>query len=731
MSTDIQQAFTQALAHYHAGRMREVEQICRQVLEYDPRVAAAWNLLGIVSFGEAQYETSLQYFGNACDLSPGEADFFSNQGLAHQALGRYESALPCYRQSLHYNPSSVVAHYNLGNCLHALKLYAEAAASYLRALALDPQLVAAHNNLGNSYLAQGLVAEAAASLRRALTLAPDFAAAHNNLGMALLREARFVEAATHFQRALELDPNMAEAFNNLGTVRRQQRDFTQAVDLINRAIELRPRYAEAYNNLGSALLMLNEHDAAIASFQDALQIEPYSAEIHDLLGNALRVAERLDEAAPYFDRALQLNPLLASAHANLGATWHARGFLEEAIACYRRAIVLDQRSCFAHTNLAQALVAVGQCDEALAILAQAIEVEPHNALAHWVLASNSPRPLNTQTVETLEQLLTGDGPPAEDRWLLHFALAHSYDKCVNYDRALMHAHCANELKRRHWQERGQAFNRAAHIARIDELIAFYSPEFFAAAQSLGTDSELPVFVVGMPRSGTTLVEQILASHSQVFGAGELDDLHNLQPTAQEFLRGGLNRSLRWTDDETASVREIADGYLQSLARLGGPARRVVDKMPTNFLHLGLIATLFPQARVIHCVRDPRDVLLSCYFQNFSSEAMNFTFDWGDLTLYLEQYQRLMDHWRAVLPLTIHEVAYEQLVRDQERVTRDLVAHVGLPWEPRCLEFHKTVRTVSTASAVQVRAPLYTQSVARWCHYEPHFQSLPPVHNMAR
>lgn len=726
MPIDAAEAFSQALSHYHAGRAPAAQEACGLALAHDPKCVAAWNLLGILAYSAGEFDASLAHFSRALEIAPREPDFYGNAGMAHQALGRFEQAILFHRQALELNPAIASAHDNLGNCLHALQRYDEAIASHERAIVLDPASPAPYNNVGNSLLAQGKFAEAILQFHRALELRPNYAAAHNNLGMAFLRQGQIPEAAGRFQRAIELQPGMVEAYANLGLVYRQQGDLARAVQLFEHALERRPRYREALYNLGAALLTLEQYDAAIARFRQAAQAEPQAAEIQDRLGNALRVADRMEEARACFQRALELDPQLASAHAHLGAVWHALSAVDEAVACYRRALALDPRISFAHTSLAQALVARGEGEAALMHLRQAIEAEPHNSPAYWLLATTSPQPLEEPMVRWLEQLAVDSRKSDEERSFLHFALVQSFDKAGDYPQAMTHARSANALKKARLARHGCRFDRAAHVARIDELMAFYTPRFFAAARALGTPSELPVFIVGMPRSGTTLVEQILATHSRVHGAGELDIFHRLEPTARELLTPGMIGAASWKEEAVAQVRHLAAVHLQRLARLGEGAARVIDKMPTNFLHLGTIAALFPQARVIHCVRDPRDVLLSCYFQNFSSDEMVFTFDWDDLTLYWQQYERLMEHWRTVLPLAMHEVSYEELVGDQEGISRKLIERCGLPWESECLEFHKTPRTVATASAVQVREPIYTQSLARWRHYESQVHGLLPV-----
>jgi tetratricopeptide (TPR) repeat protein len=720
MSMDVSEAFALALTHYRERRLAETERLCREILQVSTGYSFAWNLLGIVAYEVGQFEVSLQLFSNALQLAPQDADVHSNLGMALQALGRFDAAIESYQQAIAINPSNTAALDNLGNCLHELGRFGEADAFHRKAIALDPNFAAAYNNLGNTCSALGNEAEAMDCFRRVLVLQPDHAAAHNNLGTALLKQKALEDAERSFRRAIEIQPTLAEAHNNLGAVRKEQRDFPAAVVHFRQAVALKPNYVEALNNLGSALLEQGELDPAMATFRLVLTLTP-TAEAHDRLANALRLGGEYVDAQQHLQLALQLKPELASAHANLGAVMHATGAVREAIAHYRRSLELDPKYVFAHTSLGQALMAVGDRREAVEHFREAIAIDPNSAFAHWLLVTNGSKSASGAIISRLQELLADPRAGEYDRCLLHFALAHAFDGAADYDRALAHARTANDLKKRQLKRRGVEFKIVEHVGAVERIIQTYTSDFFAAAKAAGADSEVPIFIVGMPRSGTTLVEQILASHAEIYGAGELDHIAELAAHIEALPR--FAQPHLWQPAEIAHLRAVGADHLQMLARVSGNARRVVDKMPTNFLHLGLIAMLYPQARIIHCRRDARDVMLSCYLQNFSSDAMHFTFDVNDLGGYLQQYQRLMSHWQKVLPLPVLDVTYEELVHDQEGVSRRMVDFCGLAWDPNCLDFHTTERTVTTASAAQVREPMHTQSVARWRNYQSHFYSL--------
>jgi hypothetical protein len=318
-----------------------------------------------------------------------------------------------------------------------------------------------------------------------------------------------------------------------------------------------------------------------------------------------------------------------------------------------------------------------------------------------------------QLVTDAEALLGGAKVSEDDRVKLHQGLGKHYDRSAEYDRGFSHFAASNDILRK----RAPDFDLAGVVRMFDGLIGAFSAEFFAAAKGFGSDSQRPVFIVGMPRSGTTLTEQILASHPRVFGAGELQDMpmiaRSLPPDYPQCV-ATLNR---------AAFTRLAEAYLAGLeGKAPAGALRVTDKLPVNFLYLGLIATLLPSARIVQCRRDPLDVGLSCFVELFET-GYDYTTDLENFGHYFVQQERLMAHWRAVLPMPIHELRYEELVDQPEAATRALLAHCGLDWDADCLDFQKTQRTVRTPSRWQVRQPMYRSSIGRWRNYQAHMAPL--------
>ena len=460
-------------------------------------------------------------------------------------------------------------------------------------------------------------------------------------------------------------------------------------------------------------------------YRQVLQQWPRQPDALNLLGVMANQVGRPELAVDLIGQAIAQLPNEPDFHGNLAAAYQLMGRVADAIRHFRESIRLNPRAANQHVFLSEALQQQGRLDEALTHAREALRVDPDSALALGNLADLAGHGIYTLTdadIQHLQDLLATGRQSVQDASLLNFTLAAHWERIGCYDQAFLCYRRANDLKQQMYRQANQAFDRDKHRALIDSLIAVFTPRRLEQLHGFGSDSERPVFVVGMVRSGTTLVEQILASHPRVHGAGERKEidqlattLHHQVYTAAEPYPACIERLDR------ATARRLADGYLQGLAREAGTAERIIDKMPHNYLHLGLIAALFPRARIIHCRREPMDVCASAYFQNFKWMPHCASLD--DIAFYHREYTRLMEHWRRVLPAPIHEVVYENLVADHEAVSRKLVAACGLDWNERCLSFYGTERDVQTASKLQVRRPIYHHAVGRWKSFEAHLEPL--------
>jgi tetratricopeptide (TPR) repeat protein len=540
----------------------------------------------------------------------------------------------------------------------------QALTSAARCLPEDP---VAHLNLGNSLGRLGRLEEAQASFRQALAIRPEFAEAHGNLGDLLLELGRPHEALASCRRAVEIRPDLAEAHNTLGRALRRLARVDEAMASFRRALEIRPRFPEARVNLANALRSIGRLDEAVAAYRQALLANPDFASAHSELGNALRLQRRTAEAEESCGNALKINPDSARALAVLADLRADAGRFDEAEELFRRVIEIDPDSPEAWTGIAR-LRPMTPADGA------------------WLAAA--------QRIAEL-----GLSPQREVP--LRFAIGKYFDDINDFENAFLNYRRANDLAKRC----GPGHDRDQLTRAIDLIIRSQDHGWINRTRSAANASMRPVFIVGMLRSGTTLAEQILASHPAVHGAGELT-----------FWGAAAGKAGRIDIDDAALVRD-GNEYLQLLLRLSADAARVVDKFPTNFLFLGLIHAALPHARIIHMRRNPIDTCLSIYFQHFEA-ANTQANDLDDLAHYYREYRRLMRHWRAVLPSgAMLEVPYEGLVQDLEVWSRRMLDFIELPWDPRCMEFHRTARTVVTASRWQVRQRISTSSVGRWRNYE--------------
>jgi tetratricopeptide (TPR) repeat protein len=723
-----------ALGFHQRGNLQEAARSYQGVLARRPDDAQALNLLGVVALQQGNPRRAVELIGRAIALSPAVAAFHCNVAEAYRLLGQLERAISSCRTALQLQPHYPEADNNLGLALFA-QGQAEAAIAHFRAaLRLNPKAAMCHNNLANALRTQGDKVQALAHYRQALQLDPHLPEAHSNLGQFLLEQHQLSEAVVHCREAVQLRPGFAEAHNNLGNVLREQGVLEEAKACYALALRLNPNAALIYNNMGQAVQEEGKLDEAGAWYQKALEIEPGSARIHANLASALEQQDKQHEAIARYQIALRFDPNYAEAHNGLGFVQHEQGQYQEALAHYRQAIRLKPDFAPAHSNLGAVLEEVNDSDGAQASFREALRHDPRDAGAYAQLATMLGGKLPDTDMDAMRSLLAEPFLKDDKHAALHFGLAHALDARGAYDEAAEHLQKANVLRLLEWRKQGKGYDALEHTRFVDNLIAGFTADFFRRVRGFGLETQRPIFIIGLPRSGTTLTEQILASHSQVFGAGELrlaretfealfirgarDEGGGARDEGQEASGFVSPRACRLSPLATldrATAGRLAQTHLDQLARLNQEASRVADKMPDNYLYLGLLAILFPRARFIHCRRDLRDVAVSCWMTNF--RHIRWANDAEHLAARFREYLRLMEHWRQVLPMPVLEIHYEDTVTDLEGTARSLIGWCGLEWEPACLAFHQNRRPVRTASVAQVRQPVYTRAVARWKHYE--------------
>jgi len=593
----------------------------------------------------------------------------------------------------------------------------EAEALYRRVLKAHPGHVDTLHLMGVLRHQQGQVDEAIPLLEQAAAARPDDAAFRYNLGEALRMAGRCAEAVEHYRRAAVLEPRAADIHFNLANALIELGDTAGAIDAYHRASGLAPADAEIRLNFGNALMLAGHGEDAAGQYREALRLRPDDAAAHAGLGAALMARGQIEDAVRHYRAAVAADPEDAVAHGSLGHALLLRGDPAEAKAQIDRALALRPDLADGHYALGIYHQQQGRFAEAERCLRQAVDIEPGHAQALHALAAMEDAGDRGAEIARLETQLAADDLAIGRRTALEFALAKLYDAQDRVDDAFALYDRANARRADEIGFDPDAFDRS-----VDEVIATVDRSFVAQHTGYGDASEKPVFVLGMPRSGTTLVEQILASHPAVFGAGERSDMQALIASLPARLGSdaGYPRSLLAMDQ--ALSRSLAAEHLQTLAALAPEALRVIDKTPNNFLRLAFIALIFPRARIIHSRRDALDTCVSCYFQNFMV-GQEFSYDLVHLGRFYRAYQRLMAHWQAVLPLAMIDIHYEELVAQQEAVSRRLVGFCGLDWDDRCLDYHRTERTVRTASLWQVRQPIYASSVGRWRRYQRHLGPL--------
>ncbi len=636
------------------------------------------------------------------------------EAAALHKIGHFREAERRYQIVLGADDRQFDALYRLGLIRLQQGRFGEAVKLFRRAIKSDPQSADSHHHLAVALSGTDRHDEAIERYRKALTINPELAEAHNNLGHSLHALGRIEDAIVHYERALAIKVDYPEARNNLGIAYQSQNRSADAAVQYELALAARPNYADAHKNLGNLLGGAKRYSEAAAHYESVLAASPADAEAHVALGNMLCWLDRPEDAIAHYWSAVGGDPRNVEAHIGLGHACYLLGRPDEAIAHYQRALATKPNDTEAHNRLGETLQAVGRFSEAAAAFGKAIDLAPNRTGCFWNLVNSKNLAADDPLLHRMIALAQNETSFSEDEGIdLHFALGKAFGDLGDAPRSLAHFMKGSALKRRQ-----SGYDEATTLGRLTPIA--FAAESVRDKEGLGAPSETPVFIVGMPRSGTTLVEQILASHPKVFGAGEQRAMANLA----ESITGANGSTFpeAMARISGAQLRELGTSYLQTVKRLSPNAERITDKMPGNFALLGLIHLALPNARIIHVRRDIRDTAVSC-FSTLFARGHEFTYDLPELGRYCRAYLQLMEHWRQVMPNVMLEIDYEDVVVDLESQARRIVAHYDLTWDDACLDFHETARSIRTASARQVRQPIYRSSVGRWREHEGMLQSL--------
>ncbi|MFT7644164.1 MAG: tetratricopeptide (TPR) repeat protein [Pirellulaceae bacterium] len=532
----------------------------------------------------------------------------------------------------------------------------------------------------------------------------------------LHQQGQLDAALQQYERLLQQQPNSADVLHLRGLIEHQRGRFAAAVPFIQKAIAAAPNVAVYHANVAESLRHANRVPEAIQHLNKAIQLDPNFAPAFNSLGIVSRLNGDHDQSLKFYKRAIQLNPKLADAHINLGLLYRDLAEHELAIKHCQEGLKLAPRNASGYNNLANVYKDLGQIDKAIENYEKAIQLSPAFGQAYSNLAQSRRHTEELRgEVEKMEQVLAKVPMNDDSKSHVHFAIGKASDDLKEYDKAFSHFEKGNSIL-------PLRFATEKFVEYVDRIIDTYSKEFFENNSIRGSESEFPVFIIGMPRSGTSLLEQILASHPKAAGVGERKEIAMILPKIDAHFKHNPAYPLSMPQYSTEMAKTHADQYEKDMKKLVGPVDRIVDKMMTNFLHVGLISLLFPNAKIIHSMRHPLDTCLSCYVQDFSHRPAH-TFDLKTLGLYYRQYVRVTKYWQETCPVEILDVHYEDVVNDPEATCRKMIEHCGLEWDEACLDFHKTKRVVQTASSWQVRQPINPRSLQRWRNYEQHLGPL--------
>lgn len=668
---------------------------------------------------ERRFQDAERLLRQALAARPGDAGVLRELADLFVQAGRPDAALPIYDAILAARPADADAQHNRGVAFLALRRPAEAAAALGAALAIKPDYVSALYNHGVALGQLGRIAEADASYARAIALKPDHALALNNRGVGLLGLGRPLEALECFDRALAVAPTDVGALGNRAYVLIQLGRAAEGLDACEQALRLKPDDVTALINRGNAFRELGDPGRALASYDRALAFRPDYPEGLNNRGNALSELHRFQEAIQTYERALELRPDYPEAINNRGNALRELGRSDEALACFDRAIELNADYADAWENRGVALAELGRVEEAIVAMERAAQLAPERVRPHQALTELRKVEPGDPSVAALEQAARRAAALAPDeRIRLHYALGKAHADLGDPDRAFRNYAEGASLKRARL-----AYREAETLEAFDRIREAHTPEILRRRRGKGDPTRVPVFILGMPRSGTTLIEQILSRHPQVFAAGETPAFAESLEANAAAAGAGLVRVEAFAGLKPAELRRLGADYLERISALAPGAARITNKTTINFAVAGLIHLALPNAKIIHTRRNPVDTCWSCFTKLFAHDIPH-TYDLGELGRYYRGYEALMEHWRAALPEGVMlEVRYEDVVADLEGQARAVIAHCGLEWDPACLDFHENGRQVRTASTLQVRQPIYSSSVGRWKAYEKHLGPL--------
>ncbi len=684
----IDQAIEAAYEHWRAGQLTQSEYLCQEVLRAIPEQPHTLHLMGLLAHTQGNLSLAIEYVGRACRSPQASAMFFSNLAEMCRQAGELSRGEVAGRRAVELAPAQIEGWSNLGIILQESGKFDESLDCLLKAIRMDPQNPQTHNNIANTYMRIGRFEDAKTHYHKATELAPEYSEAHNNLSFLLKETGDYEGALQAINRAIEINPQNIDAYINAAGVAIARHDAEQAHKWLNNLMSFAPDHPGTLMTRARIMQLTSNYAEAEKSALEAIRKIPQSGEAHQVYADILRVLGKVDQAMEAYDKAISLpNPKRLQAMQGKTVLLIEMGDRDAA-----REIIVD------------VLKQGGRIVDALVAYSEINTFDAEDPLIG--------------KMEDMLNAMGNDAPTPTEATILHFVLGKAFLDIDAPKKGFQQFALGNKAKRK-----TLSYDSDQSVGWLQAVAKTFTPELMDKFSGGGDPSDTPIFIVGIPRSGTTLTEQILASHHMVHGCGELKILPGLigQISAKPDIRTTFPDFMGKISPDM--LNEAGEAYLKEIRARSPHKPYLVDKMPANFIYVGLINLIFPNAKIIHCRRDPVDTCLSCYTKLFG-DHQQFTYDLTELGAFYNAYKGLMDHWHALIPkdrLTI--VDYEAMVDDQEGETRKLLDFLGLEWDDSCLEFHKTKRQVSTSSFAQVREPVYRTSVQRWKKYTPYLQPL--------
>lgn len=718
-----QRVYQLAMVARQNGQIAESERLLRSIDISSPEYPDALVALAILAYERRDFQSAAAHFSMLIAIQPGRADHHSNLGECLRECGRLDDAARQLQLGISINRDQPDALNSLGLIFHAQNHLDDAERVIRQALDLRPNFPLALINLGMVLQEKRQLKEATRLFRAALQLEPEHPMALSNLGQILVELGHvddLDEAEQCCLKAMHLTGNRPHPVNNLGNVYRAMGRFEEAVDCYEQAMRIAPGMGMPLNNMGQALQGRGRNKEAADYYLKAIESDPLSPRFHANYASLFNDEERYDEALERYRIAISIDPNHAESYQGMGQVFLQIQETAKAEAAFLRALEIDPELTAPRMGLANLYSELGEFEKADAESTTALKSYPKLPEAYYQRATHHKGKVTDDDLEKIKALLNEKYLGENAKSQLHFALGTIFDKRKKYNQAGHHFQLANELQYQAKINRNEGYNPENFSSWIDRIIQTITPELMERLKGLGHESQRPIFVIGLPRSGTTLTEQILASHSAVHGAGELDFISKSVERLPEMLKAG--HSDAFSSISSLGEKDLqASGlwYLNLISVRNADRSHVVDKMPDNVNLAGWIRLIFPNAKIIHCRRDLRDIALSCYHTCFGS--IRWANDWAMIARRFNDYLRVVNHWQNAVGMDWLDFPYEKVTEDIEQYARRLIDFVGLDWEPGCLDFHKTPRQVRTASLSQVREPIYRSSVAKWENYKDQIQ----------